>query len=75
MVLDFRFRHWKCPNRGTESEEKAILECARIATSIALNDESLVTNSLTQLGRYRAALAAKKQTEKPGRSLISSNYT
>ena len=26
-------------------------------------------------GRYRAALAAKKQTEKPGRSPISSNYT
>ena len=36
-----------------------LTKCARIAASIALNDESLVTQSVTHEGRYRAARAAK----------------
>ena len=34
--------------------------CARITASIALNDESPVTQSVSNLLRYRAAVAAKK---------------
>ena len=35
----------------------------RIAASIALNDESSVTQSLTHEGRYRAARAARKDKD------------
>ena len=42
-----------------------LTRCARIAASIALNDESLVTHSLTHEGRYKAAKKIVSKLGKP----------